>query len=199
MKGSLILVGLFVLGIVAGRLDMVPAFLVQGRAELLILYGLLFLVGIGVGCDSRALNSILRLNVPGLMVPVMVAAGSLAGAAAVSLVLTRISVQDGLAVGAGFGYYSLSSILIKQIRGEVLGVIGLLSNIFREVLTILLAPVLTRIFGKLAPIACGGATSMDTTLPIIHKCVGTRFAVIAVINGIVLSMLVPFLVPFLLG
>jgi len=199
MKGSLLLLGCFVLGIAAGWLDWMPAWLAEGNTELYVLYGLLFLVGIGIGCDSKALNNILRVNVKALSVPAMVAVGSLLGAAAVSILLGRVDFRDSLAVGAGFGYYSLSSIIISQIRGEELGVIALLSNIFREVLTILLAPALAKYCGRLFPIACGGATSMDTTLPVIHRSVGNRYAVIAVINGAILSMLVPLLVPLLLS
>jgi uncharacterized membrane protein YbjE (DUF340 family) len=199
MKGSLLLLGCFALGIAAGWLDWMPSWLVEGNAELFVLYGLLLLVGIGIGCDSKAVKNILRVNVKALSVPALVVLGSLLGAAAVSIAVGRVGLRDSLAVGAGFGYYSLSSILISQIRGEELGVIALLSNIFREVLTILLTPLLAKYCGKLYPIACGGATSMDTTLPVIHRSVGNRYAVIAVINGAVLSMLVPFLVPILLS
>lgn len=198
MKGSLILLGCFVLGIVAGWSGLLPESLFKGNVEIFVLYSLLLFVGIGVGSDTKALRSIVRMNVRGLIVPLAVALGSLAGAGMVSFILAQISFRDGMAVGAGFGYYSLSSILISKMSGEELGVIALLSNIFREVLTIVLTPLLVRYLGKLAPIACGGATSMDTTLPIIHRHVGTRFAVVSVINGIVLSMLVPVLVPFLL-
>ena len=198
MKGSLTLLGCFILGIFAGWSGLLPESLFQDNLEILVLYCLLVFVGIGVGSDTKALRSIVRMNVRGLLVPLGVAVGSLAGAGAVSFILAQISFRDGMAVGAGFGYYSLSSILISKMSGEELGVIALLSNIFREVLTIVLTPLLARYLGKLAPIACGGATSMDTTLPVIHRHVGTRLAVVSVINGIVLSMLVPFLVPFLL-
>jgi uncharacterized membrane protein YbjE (DUF340 family) len=199
MKSSLILTGCFAAGILAGRLDPDLGGLIGGDAEMYILYALLFFVGVGVGCDTRALRSILRMNAYGLAVPLLVAAGSLIGAGAVSIALSGVDLRQSLAVGAGFGYYSLSSILIKQISGEELGAIALLSNVFREVLTILLAPWLARYGGKLAPIACGGATSMDTTLPVIHKHVGTKYAIISVTSGIVLSMLVPVLVPLLLS
>jgi uncharacterized membrane protein YbjE (DUF340 family) len=51
-------------------------------------------------------------------------------------------------------------------------------------------------FGKLAPVASGGATSMDSTLPIIVTASGKEYAMISVFSGIVLTILVPFLVPF---
>jgi uncharacterized membrane protein YbjE (DUF340 family) len=44
----------------------------------------------------------------------------------------------------------------------------------------------------------GGATATDTTLPIIVQCAGAEYAVLAVFSGMVLSLLVPFLITFLL-
>lgn len=81
--------------------------------------------------------------------------GTLAGSAAVSLILTHRSLTDCLAVGSGFGYYSLSSIFITEYKGAELGTIALLANISREILTLLAAPLLVRWFGNLAPISAG--------------------------------------------
>ena len=81
---------------------------------------------------------------------------------------------------------------------ETLGVIALLSNIMRELITLLATPIFLKYFGKLAPIAAGGATSMDTTLPIITKFSGKDYAIIAIFSGTVLTILVPFLVTFIL-
>ena len=39
--------------------------------------------------------------------------------------------------GSGFGYYSLSSIFITEYKGAELGTIALLSNISREIITLL--------------------------------------------------------------
>ena len=104
-----------------------------------------------------------------MMLPVMTILGTLAGCAAASLILGHRQLSDCLAIGSGFGYYSLSSIFITQYRGAELGTIALLANIFREILTLLCAPLLAKYFGKLAPISVGGATTMDTTLPIITR------------------------------
>ena len=104
--------------------------------------------------------------------------GTLAGSAAVSLILTHRSITDCLAVGSGFGYYSLSSIFITEYKGAELGTIALLANISREILTLLAAPLLVRWFGNLAPISAGGATTMDTTLPIITRTAGQQFVVV---------------------
>ena len=200
MKGSLMLLSCFVLGVLAGWSGWVPqAVAGEDRLALYVLYVLIFLVGLCVGGDTRALRGILRLKARGLAVPLAVALGSLLGAGALSLGLDGMSLREGCAVGAGFGYYSLASVLASQMGGAELGGITLLANILREVLTISLTPLLVRTMGQLAPIAFGGATTMDTTLAVIHRSVGSSYAVIAVINGLVLSLLVPVLIPLLLG
>ena len=99
-----------------------------------------------------------------------------------------------MAVGSGFGYYSLSSIFITEYKGAELGTIALLSNISREIITLLSAPLLVRWFGNLAPIAAGGATTMDTTLPIITQYSGQQFVIVSIFHGFVTDFSVPFLV-----
>lgn len=66
----------------------------------------------------------------------------------------------------------------------------------RELLTLLAAPLLVRCFGKLAPIAAGGATTADTTLPIIARYSGKEFTIISVVHGMAVDFSVPFLVTF---
>ena len=98
--------------------------------------------------------------------------------------------------GSGFGYYSLSSIFITEYRGAELGTIALTTNIIREIITLLGAAVLVRCFGKLAPICSGGATTMDTTLPVITRFSGKEYVIIAIFHGFVVDFSVPFLVTF---
>jgi len=163
------------------------------------LHFLLFLIGISIGADLKVFKIIKKLHFRILFVPVSVIAGTFIGVAAVSFLFDSISMNECLAIGSGFGYYSLSSIYITELRGETLGVIALLSNIIREVITLIGSPFLKKYFGKLAPIASGGATSMDTTLPIITRYSGKEYAVIAVFSGTVLTVIVPFTVTLFLS
>jgi uncharacterized membrane protein YbjE (DUF340 family) len=110
------------------------------------------------------------------------------------MLLPGRSVVDSMAVGSGLGYYSLSSIFITEFKGAELGTIALLSNISREILALQLAPVFVKYFGKLAPISAGGATTMDTTLPIIMKFSGKEYMVLSVFHGFLTDLSVPFLV-----
>jgi len=198
MKNSLIIVGFFVLGILAGIYSLLPEALLKNDLSAYALYVLMFLVGMGIGADKKAWEVLKSARLKIILVPLTVIIGTLIGVAFISIFLKDISLRESLAVGAGFGYYSLSSIFISQIGGKTLGVVALISNISREIITLLGTPLLLRYFGKLAPIASGGATSMDTTLPVITKFTGKEYAVISVFSGIVLTILVPFLVTFIL-
>ena len=196
MKGSLIIVGFFVLGIIVGLCDVIPDSFVNSDVSYYALCCLMFCVGISIGCDTSVLKSFKEVNPRLMMLPIMTILGTLAGCAAVSILLGHRQLTDCLAIGSGFGYYSLSSIFITQYRGAELGTIALLANINREILTLLCAPLLAKYFGRLAPISVGGATTMDTTLPIITRYSGESFIIVSIFHGFCVDFSVPFLVTF---
>lgn len=200
MKSSLIILVCFAAGILTGRIVPLPPSLELDRYTVYLLCALLLFVGVSVGGDHHFWQTIRqRDNLRLALLPLLVILGTLAGVAAASLLLPTLPLRDALAVGAGFGYYSLSSVLLTQLRGETLGVIALLANLMREIITLVLAPLLVRFFGKLAPIASGGATAMDSTLPIIVRFSGKEYSIAALFSGIVLTAAVPFLIFLILS
>lgn len=199
MKNSLIILAFFLLGLMLGVHQWLPDVLIENDFSIYILYALMFVAGIGIGADTGALKVIRKTNVKIIFVPLCVIVGSLLGSFAVSFFFPNISPTDSMAVGAGFGYYSLSTIFITEISGDYLGTIALISNVLRELLTLVATPLFVRYFGKLGGIAAGGATAMDSTLPIITQYTGKEWAIISVFSGVVLTIIVPFLVPFILS
>lgn len=196
MKGSLIIVGFFILGIAAGLSGMVPESIIDGDLTFYALCALLLCVGIGIGSDRNIVTKFKSLDVRMALLPVGTALGTFAGSLVVSFILSGRSPLDCLAVGSGFGYYSLSSIFITEYKGAELGTIALLANIIREMITLLLSPVLAKAFGPLAPISSGGVTSMDTTLPIIMASSGEQYSAVSIFHGFILDFSIPFLVTF---
>lgn len=194
MKGSLIVVGFFVLGVCLGRLDLAPALLMDSRVTFAALCCLLFCVGMSIGSNDNILSEFRSLNPRLALLPVATILGSFAGSLVAWLFLQYRGVTDCMAVGSGFAYYSISSIFITQYRGAELGTVALLANIYREILTLLIAPLLAKVFGPLAPISSGGATTMDTTLPIISQTCGQQYVVVSLFHGFVVDFSVPFLV-----
>ncbi|MDD6624726.1 MAG: lysine exporter LysO family protein [Bacteroides sp.] len=196
MKGSLIIISFFILGIIAGLTGLIPESFAEGNIAFYALCTLLFFVGAGVGSDSSIVSRFRTLDIRMSLLPLGTILGTFAGALAAVLLLNGRSATDCLAVGSGFGYYSLSSIFITEYKGAALGTIALLSNIVREMITLLLSPLLVKVAGPLAPIAAGGVTSMDTTLPIIMDSSGKQYAVVSLFHGFILEFSIPFIVTF---
>lgn len=196
MKGSLIIVGFFLLGTLCGMFHLLPSDLSQSNISFYALCALMFSVGISIGNDSQTLRNFRSLNPRLVLLPVATILGTLSAAALVSLILPHRSASECMAIGSGMGYYSLSSIFITQYKGPELGTLALLSNILREIMTLLCAPLLVRWFGNLAPISAGGATTMDTTLPIITRTAGQQFVIVSIFHGFITDFSVPFLVTF---
>ena len=196
LKGSLVIVAFFVAGCLAGLSSALPFDVAGSRLSTYVLYALMFCVGITLGNDTTLAGRVRRLDPRLALLPVMTAVGTLAGAALSTLLLPPLTAGDTMAVGAGFGYYSLSSIFIADFRGAELGTVALLCNVMRELFTLLAAPLVARWFGPLAAVSIGGATTFDTTLPIITQSAGKPYAVVSVFHGCVLDFSVPFLVTF---
>lgn len=196
MKGSLIIVGCFALGIIAGLTKLFPTKVIDSDLSYYALCALMFCVGISIGNDSKTLKSFKQISPKFMLLPLFTIVGTLAGCIAVAWLLPERHLTSCLAISSGLGYYSLSGIFITEMRGAELGTIALLANIIREIITLLCAPLLRKWFGPLAPISAGGATSMDTTLPIITQTAGKEFTIISIMHGFLTDFSVPFLVTF---
>ena len=196
MKGSLVILSFFATGLLLGVFRFVSPHFLNDNISFYVLCALMFSVGISIGNNPNSFRQFRNLNPRLIFLPLMTIAGTWLGVVAVSFFLKSRSLTDCLAVGSGFGYYSLSSILITQCKGIELGTIALISNITREIITLLLAPFLVKNFGKLSPISAGGATTMDTTFPVILKYSGQEYAVVSIYHGFIVDLSVPFLVTF---
>lgn len=202
MKGSLIVVGFFILGLLAGHSGTMPEWVLSSGLSFAALCALLLCVGMGIGLNPDMKSDIKSLSPRLALLPVATIAGSWLGAmvactlmnSGICTIFQPRNITDCLAVDSGFAYYSLSSIFITEYRGAELGTIALLANIIREMITLLLTPLLAKWFGPLAPISSGGATTMDTTLPIITQTVGQRYVALSIYHGFVTDFTVPFVV-----
>lgn len=199
MRGSITVLAIFMAGMALAYFGLLPAALERFDLSTAALYFLMFMVGVSLGADEHAIEILKSINFKIILVPLGVVVGTVVGSLLVSLAVKGIDTKNVLAIGSGFGYYSLSSIFIGRISGDQMGVVALLANMIRELSTLMLAPIYVRLFGKLSPVAAAGATAMDTCLPIIMKYSGKEVAIVALFSGIALTILVPFLVVFILS
>lgn len=131
------------------------------------------------------------------MVPVLITIGSVGGGLLAGLITGR-SLVDSAAIAGTMVFYSFASVVITHQSGIDVGLLALLSNILREILTFAAVPFLAR-FSDLSAFAVGGASTMDVTLPVIKRSLSDEYTLLAIFNGMVLSVFVPLLLIVLYG
>ncbi|WP_028117089.1 lysine exporter LysO family protein [Ferrimonas senticii] len=161
-----------------------------------ILMAILLLIGIQMRAANMSLRQIL-LNPRGLAIAAVVLITSLAAGAAMAW-LFELPIPHGLAIASGVGWYSLSGAMISQELGPMMGSVAFLSDLARELVAIVLIPMLMR-RTPAGAIGYGGATSMDFTLPMIQKSGGPMTVPVAIVSGFLLSLSAPILIPLFLG
>jgi uncharacterized membrane protein YbjE (DUF340 family) len=198
VKLSLLLLACMLLGALTGRLVGAqaepPAFVTD-----LLLYALMVCVGVDLGVSLRR-DGFKRLwrALRGSAVSVCsTVTGSLLGGLLAG-VLTGLGLGRGLAVAAGFGWYTLSGVLLAELDGPLLGGAAFLANLFREALALLLIPPLLRRGQSAAAVSSAGATSMDTTMGLLAQG-GPETAAAGFVHGLILTLLTPLLIPLLYG
>ena len=194
MKMSAYLFFIILLGIVAGYV-IFPDKLVNYLDLMIniVLFATLFIVGVGIGQNKRIFLELKKIGGKIILLPMGTIIGSLMGGAVAGFLLGR-SLFLSLAISSGFGWYSISAGLLFQTKGIEASAIGFLANVFREILAFLLIPVVAKKVSAYAAVSIGGATSMDTTLPVISRSAGEKYVLVSFIHGSLLSILVPFLV-----
>ena len=200
-RSSFIALGCFAAGVLLGWLGALPIGDTAAEAAVWVLYMLLFCAGMTVGFDLKALAIIRELKGRILLIPLGVVLGTFAGSALAWLLLSAfadITLVESLAVGGGFGYYSLATVILTRLGDPALGSVALLSNMIHEALALVLPPFLLRFTGRLGPVLAGGAAAMDTCLPVVAQVSGERCAILAVFSGMCLTMLVPLLLPLIM-
>lgn len=159
------------------------------------LYILMFAVGISVGTNKQVFRKLKEYHVKIIIIPFGIIIGSILGGIVCSIVL-KMPLNESLSIASGLGWYSLSGVLLTNLGGAQLGTLAFLSNIMRELFSFLSIPFVAKHFNKYTAIAPAAATSEDTTLPMLIKYTSADVAVMAVINGVICSAVVPILINF---
>lgn len=198
---SLMVVGSFIVGIALGLFTPLGAMAGSSGITVYVLYLMMFSVGVTIGSDTATLRSIVRQPRRTLLVPLATIVGTWVGVLVMWGVVrgvtpVGVTLADSLAIGSAFGYYSLSTVLLGEMRGVEIATICLLANILRELVAVSAAPWIVRRFSPLGLICAGGATTVDVTLPVIIRCCGPHYVALAIFQGVVIDLSVPLLVSF---
>ncbi len=157
------------------------------------LFLLLFFVGMDIGNNNEVFNQLKNMSKKILLLPIITILGSLIGGAIASYFIS-LSLGESIAISSGMGWYSFSAIELSKINAH-LGGVAFLSNVLRELSAILFIPFIAKKIGSYESVATAGATAMDSVLPVINKSNPPDVAIIAFYSGLVITIIVPILVP----
>ena len=184
------IVSLF-LGIVCGRWIFSPQ-VVALFAQLspYVLYLLMFAVGISVGTNKLVFQKVGEYHLKILLIPFGVITGSILGGMIASLLLSY-PLGEGTAIACGMGWYSLAGVLLTDLSSAQAGSLAFLANLMRETVSFALIPPIAKHLNHFTAIAPAGATSEDTTLPMLIRHTSEEVVVLSVFNGVLCSAAVP--------
>jgi len=157
---------------------------------LIVLY---ICVGISQGSDKKVFSYFKLVGFKIILIPIAILVGSIIGGIVSGLIL-NLPLYISVTSSAGMSFYSLTGAYMTQQYGIETGTYGFIVNVMREFFTILTMPLLIRISPG-APIAGGAAGNMDTMLAPITKFVGVNLSLVTLLTGIILTFIVPFLLP----
>ncbi len=189
---SLKLCGALLFGFIIGLTGWSWFHFSSNASEIALIF-LLFLVGIQLRNNGMSLKQTL-LNRRGTIVALVVAISSLLGGVLAAFLL-GLPTKTGLAIASGYGWYSLSGILLSDAYGPVLGSTAFFNDLVRELASIMLIPMLINRYRSTA-LGLTGATSMDFSLPILQRCGGVGIVPAAIVHGFILSLMTPLFIAF---
>lgn len=182
---ALVFVGLFL-----GKV-LPESYLLPEKTGTYVLMLLIFLVGLQLRSNDIPLKNVL-LNKRGMQVSVVFTLSCLLAGVLFAALFDEVSLAKGLALSSGYGWYSLSGMVMTQAYGATWGSVALLNDLLREFFALMFIPLLMRSSPATA-VGIGGATSMDFSLPIIQSSGGLSAVSLAISFGFVVNLISPFL------
>lgn len=186
-----IIVAGFMVGLLAPESKVNPSLITDW-----MLNALLFLIGMQFRQSEIQLSQVLKSPAV-IVLPLATAVGSIFGGIALAPIFS-LTLAHGMALASGFGWYSLSGVLISDLGNPLLGSSAFLANMLRESLGLILIPFLAQTKIPYMAISVAGATSMDVSLPLIEQTLGPEAVPVSFVSGAVLSLIVPVIVPLLM-
>ncbi len=166
-----------------------------------IMFGLsllLVFIGLDLGLDGTLVENFRKVGLRIFVIPLVVVISTLLGALVCSLFLS-LSAKECMAIGAGFGWYTLAPGIIIENGYVTAGAVAFLHNVMRELLSIVFVPLVARKIGYIECVGMPGAAAMDVCLPIVERSTRSEIAVYSFVSGAILSALVSVLVPLIIG
>ncbi len=205
IRSTIIIGGLVAIGMAVGYFLIYKKYSVQDAfleksdpAITVLLIILLAFVGFSLGLDGSVFGNIKKAGARVFLFPLAIVAGTIVGGVIYGLI-SSLSIREGVAVAAGFGWYTYAPNIIAQAGYPVASAISFLHNVIREVVGIIGIPFFATKIGYIEATAVPGIAAMDVCMPIIEKYARKDTVVYGFATGLLMCILVPLIVPLMIG
>ena len=205
IRSTILIGGLVAIGMAVGYFLIYKKYSVQDAfleksdpAITVLLVILLAFVGFSLGLDGSVFGNIKKAGARVFLFPLAIVAGTIVGGVVYGLI-SSLTVREGVAVAAGFGWYTYAPNIIAQAGYPVASAISFMHNVIREVVGIIGIPFFATKIGYIEATAVPGIASMDVCMPIIEKYARKDTVVYGFATGLLMCILVPLIVPLAIG
>lgn len=171
---------------------------ITGTAMTIGLSLMLTVIGFDMGLSGTVIKHLKTIGFRVVAFPLSVLAGTTLVALLLSLFLP-FSVKEALAISYGFGWYTFAPVAISNGGHVIAGAVSFMHNVFRELGGIVLIPLLAKKIGFIEVTSLPGVAAMDIGLPIVEKSTRQDIIVYSFAIGLFESLMVPILVPLVIG
>lgn len=158
------------------------------------------LIGFDLGLSGKAAECLKSAGAMVIVFPAAAVLGTLV-MGTVSGMLLGFSVREGLAISAGFGWYTYAPAVISGAGSEyaIAGTVAFVHNVIRETASIILIPLCAKRIGYLEATAMPGISAMDICMPIIERSCREDTIIYAFLTGIFMNITASIGVPVIMG
>ena len=204
IKSSVIICLMVVCGMLLGYF-VLPRLMAPERFEevssTLLVIGLCIMlgsVGFGMGLDGSIVRVMRGAGLGVVLVPIFSVIGSLL-AGVVYAFLSPVTLREGLAISAGFGWYTMAPSVISGAGHAVAGAISFLHNVLRETMGLIFLPLIASKIGYIEAVTIPGTASTDLCLPLVEKYCNPETMAYSFCTGMLMCLSCAALVPLIIG
>ena len=204
IKSSIIICLMVICGMLLGYF-VLPQLMVPERFEevssTLLVIGLCIMlgsVGFSMGLDGSIVRVMRGAGLGVVLVPIFSVIGSLL-AGVVYALLSPVTLREGLAISAGFGWYTMAPSVISGAGHAVAGAISFLHNVLRETMGLIFLPLIASKIGYIEAVTIPGTASTDLCLPLVEKYCNPETMAYSFCTGMLMCLSCAALVPLIIG
>lgn len=208
IKSTLVIVVILIIGIAVGCFviaGMWPNMLtmfdkVSNLMLTVFLCILLSLVGIDLGLSGDVATHIKSVGIKVLVFPFAAVLGTLIFGTTTCMIF-GFSIREGLAISAGFGWYTYAPSVIASAGEEfmVASAVSFMYNVIRETAGIILIPLLAKRIGYIEVTGIPGVAAMEMCIPIVERSCRKDTVVYSFTIGLLMWIVTSMGVPLIMG